>query len=60
MSVISEIVLNELSACMGIIVDELVNQSKNKKEDSDWDGFGDKFKVYEETICNILLQKQAF
>lgn len=55
MSDITEIILKEMSVNMNIPVDELVNKTKDKKEDSDWEGFEEKFKAYEETICNILL-----
>ena len=40
---------------MNLVIEELVNKTKDKKEDSDWEGFEEKFKVYEETICSIFL-----
>ena len=55
MSVISEVVLKELSSCYSNVVEELEESSKKKKEDSDWDGFEENVKKYEEAICNILL-----
>lgn len=60
MSVISEVVLKELSSCIGSVVEELEESAKKKKEDADWEGFEEKFKKYEETTCKILLQQQAF
>jgi hypothetical protein len=56
LSIISEIVLKECSSVLGLIVDELVNKTKDKKEDADWEGIPDKFKTYEEIMCNILLK----
>jgi len=39
LSTICEIVLKELASRLSLIVDELVNKTKDKKEDSDWEGF---------------------
>ena len=46
MSQITEVIFSKLSACFRIIVEDLEEVSKNKKEDSDWEGFAEKFKAY--------------
>lgn len=54
MSVVSEVILNELSSCFNLIITELEESFKKKKEDSDWEGFEEKFKKYQKAICRVF------
>lgn len=56
MSHVSEVILNELSSCYTIVNTEMEEscKKKNLKEDSDWEGYSDKFTAYQKIICRIF------
>lgn len=60
MSQISEVILEKLSSCYTIVVQELEDYCKDKKEDDDWDGSEDKFKAYQTSVCQVLRSQSAF